>query len=62
MQTDVITVQGDDMPEFVARLMEWNGMRYVPVEDHKGTFIGLVSSSRLLKHFVDNDKATLRRL
>ncbi len=49
MRTDVLSVQPDDIVEFVSDMMIWENMKYVPVEDREGNFVGLVTSTRLLK-------------
>jgi CBS domain-containing protein/gamma-glutamylcysteine synthetase len=54
MKTDVLSVQPDDILEFVADMMNWAKLRYVPVEDSKGKFVGLVTARSLLR--------TLRKL
>ncbi len=64
MHTDVISVQPDDIVELVADMMNWANLRYVPVEDAEGKFVGLVTSRRLLKILrqmvVKNDYKELR--
>lgn len=54
MKTDVLSVQPDDILELVADMMNWAKLRYVPVEDQKGNFVGLVTSRLMLR--------TLRKL
>ncbi len=49
MKTDVLSVQPDDIVEFVADMMDWAKLRYVPVEDEKGKFVGLVTARSLLR-------------
>ncbi len=51
METDLFTVQKDDLIELVAELMDWRRIRYMPVEDSKGRLSGLVTSRLLLRHF-----------
>ncbi|HQN57049.1 MAG TPA: CBS domain-containing protein, partial [Saprospiraceae bacterium] len=51
METDLFTVQKDDIVELVAEMMDWRKIRYMPVEDKKGNLIGLVTSRLLLRHF-----------
>lgn len=51
MTTDVFTVRKDDVLEFVADLMDWRKLRYLPVEDERGKLIGLVTSKMLLRYF-----------
>ena len=52
MITDLITVQPDDLVEFVADLMDWRKIRFAPVEDKMGNLVGLVTSRLLLRHFL----------
>lgn len=52
METDIFTVEQDDIVELVADIMNWQDLRYVAVENDKGLLTGLVSSTSLLKGFV----------
>lgn len=52
METDIFTVDQDDIIELVADVMNWQDLRYVAVEDERGLLTGLVSSTSLLKGFV----------
>jgi CBS domain-containing protein/gamma-glutamylcysteine synthetase len=52
MTTDLFTVNKDDLPDLSADMMEWQRIRYIPVEDIKGNLVGLISSRMLLRHFV----------
>lgn len=54
MLTDLYTVQKDDIVDLVAELMDWNTIRYTPVEDTKGKLVGLVTARLLLRHFIKN--------
>ena len=54
MQTDLFTAQKEDIIEFVAQLMNWRKIRYMPVEDAKGKLVGLVTSRLLLKEYTHN--------
>jgi len=56
MSTDLITVQKDDIIQLVAEMMDWRKVRYTPVEDQKGKLIGLVTSRKLLRHFLKKDR------
>jgi CBS domain-containing protein/gamma-glutamylcysteine synthetase len=56
MQTDLFTVQKDDIIEFVAEMMDWRKIRYMPVEDAQGNLVGLVTSRLLLRHFVTHNR------
>ena len=49
MKTDVLSAQPDDIVEFVADMMDWAKLRYVPIEDEKGQFVGLVTARSILK-------------
>lgn len=52
MLTDLYTVQKDDIVDLVAELMEWNSIRYAPVEDTKGKLVGLVTARLVLRHYM----------
>jgi CBS domain-containing protein len=54
MQTDLFTVQREDIIEFVAQMLEWRKIRYLPVEDAHGKLVGLVTSRLLLRHYTQN--------
>ncbi len=56
MQTDLFTVQKEDIIELVAQLMDWRSIRYMPVEDAKGQLVGLVTSRLLFREFAQNKK------
>ncbi len=57
METDLFTVQKDDIIELVAEMMNWRKIRYMPVEDAKGKLIGLVTSRILLRYYTQKDSA-----
>jgi len=61
MQTDIFTVEKNDIIELVGELMDWRKIRYVPVEDAEGNLEGLVTSRlitrRLLKLINQNEKS-----
>ncbi len=56
MTTDLLTVQPDDIIDFVAELMDWRKIRFMPVENSKGKLIGLVTARILLGHFTQKGK------
>lgn len=56
METDLFTVQKDDLIELVAELMDWRKIRYMPVEDSKGKIVGLITSRLLLRHFTHQQR------
>lgn len=53
MNTDLFTVQKEDIIELVSEMMNWKNISYAPVEDGKGNILGLVSSREILKHLTD---------
>ena len=53
MTRDVFTVEKDDIPELVASIMDWQKIRFVPVEDKKGHLVGLVSARKLIRYLTD---------
>ncbi len=48
MSTDLITVRPDDIVDYVASIMHWEHIRYVPVENEEGQLVGLISQRHLL--------------
>lgn len=56
METDLFTVQKDDLIELVAELMDWRRIRYMPVEDSKGRLSGLITSRLVLRHFARRNR------
>jgi CBS domain-containing protein len=55
MTTDLFTVHADDPIDLVARLMEWEKIRHVPVEDSEHRLVGLVSYRALLRLLASAD-------
>jgi CBS domain-containing protein len=51
MTTDLFTVQKEDIVEMVAEMIDWQKIRYVPVEDKEGKLVGLMSSRILLRYY-----------
>ena len=43
MVTNLVTVREDDLIDFAATLMEWNGFHHLPVENTKGEISGIIS-------------------
>ena len=56
MQTDLFTVQKDDIVEFVAQMLDWRKIRYMPVEDAQGKLVGLITSRLLLRHYTQSNE------
>ena len=50
MQTDLLTSHPEDLIDLTASVMDWHKIRYVPVEDHEGSLVGLVTHRRILRH------------
>jgi len=53
MTTELFTVHEEEAIEFVARLMDWQRIRHVLVEDEQHRLVGLVSHRTLLRHMAD---------
>ncbi|HMS41967.1 MAG TPA: CBS domain-containing protein [Pyrinomonadaceae bacterium] len=51
MVTDLFTVRPEDIIDLAANLMHWKHVRHVPVEDHEGKLVGIVSHRDLLELF-----------
>jgi CBS domain-containing protein len=62
MSTHLYTVREDDPVRMVAHLMDWNHLRYVPVEDDAGRLLGLVTHRALIRMIGDPhaDNASVR--
>ena len=56
MTTDIFTVQKTDIIELVAEMMDWQKIRYAPVEDKNGNLTGLVSRRLILRHLIKNKR------
>ena len=51
MTTDIFTVHKDEIPELSADMMDWQNIRYIPIENDRGELIGLLTARRLLRYF-----------
>ncbi len=49
MTTDLFTVHPEDLVDLAASVMDWEHLRHVPVEDHEGRLVGLVTHRQLLR-------------
>jgi len=56
MQTDLPTVQEDDLLELAINIMVWRNVRYVMVENHQHDLVGLVASRQLVRLLKDGWK------
>ncbi|MEM0912483.1 MAG: CBS domain-containing protein, partial [Pseudomonadota bacterium] len=48
MSTDIFTVQSDDLIDLAAKIMHWNKIRHIAVEDN-GELVGVVSYRKILQ-------------
>lgn len=55
MQTDLFTVDEDELVELVASVMDWQEVRHVPVEDEHDHLVGLVTYRTILKHLTSDE-------
>ena len=53
MQTDLFTVQADELIDLAASIMGWEKVRHIPVEDEKHNLVGLLSYRAILKLVAD---------
>lgn len=58
MTTDLFTVRKDDILEFVANLLDWRKIRYLPVEDDQKHLIGLITMRQLLRVYSKTEEKT----
>lgn len=49
MQTDIFTVNEDELVDLVASIMDWQKVRHVPVEDEEHRLVGLVTNRTILR-------------
>lgn len=57
METDLFTVQKDDVISLVAKLMDWKDIRFTPVENTKGRLIGLVTEKDVMRLLVKSEQS-----
>ena len=60
MSTDLFTVQEGDSVYFVANIMNWKKLRYIPVEDEEGKLLGLLSQRSILEYYSAHPKLESR--
>ena len=56
MTTDLFSVDPEEPIMLVARLMEWEHVRHMPVEDSDGKLVGLLSCFEVMRQFGDNPR------
>jgi CBS domain-containing protein/gamma-glutamylcysteine synthetase len=49
MQTDIFTVNENELVDMVASIMDWQKIRHVPVEDEEHRLVGIVTNRTLLR-------------
>jgi CBS domain-containing protein len=61
MSRDLFTVRPDDLAELAVRVMQWQRIRHVPVEDAQGRLVGLVTPRSVLALFgASNEQRAVR--
>lgn len=55
MQTDLITVQEDDVVDLAASMMDWRRLRHIAVENQSGQLVGLITARVLLRYFAQRN-------
>ena len=58
METDLFTVEKNDIIELVGELMDWRKIRYVPVENAEGKLEGLVTARLITRHLLKQLEGT----
>lgn len=61
MSTDIFTVQPDDVLSYALRIMDWQGKRYVCVENDEKELVGLITSRNLLQFLQNHDAVDLTK-
>lgn len=56
MNTDIFTLDKNDLLEFASTMMDWGDTASMPVEDSKGNLVGLINSKQILKYFSNKAK------
>lgn len=51
MTTDLFTAKPSDLIALAADIVDWQTIRYLPIENDKGELVGILSSRMLLSHF-----------
>lgn len=54
MNTDLFTVNEEELVEFLASLMDWQHIRHVLVEDNEHRLVGLVTHRSLLRYLAEH--------
>lgn len=63
MSTDLYTALEDDLIEMVSKLMEWQKIKHVPIENERGELVGIVTSSDLIHYYgQDNQLKAIKEI
>lgn len=54
MTTDLLTIRPEEPVEMARSLMEWRGIRHLPVEDDTGNLCGILSRADVLAHLKED--------
>ncbi len=57
MNTDLITVSEDELVDLVASMMDWEHIRYVPVEDADEHLVGIVTYRTILRYLTSEKES-----
>jgi CBS domain-containing protein/gamma-glutamylcysteine synthetase len=60
METDLYTVNEEDLVELVINMMDWKNIRHIPVENQDHDFMGMIGSRDLIRYFTSDDKDSLQ--
>ena len=52
MNTDLYTVNENDSAELAVRVMEWNNIHHIPVEDDGGRLVGILTATHIERNRV----------
>ena len=55
MSTNLYTLREDDIIQLAVDVMDWRGLRYLPVEDQSGKIVGMVTTNKIIKYFSEHD-------
>ncbi|MCB0661191.1 MAG: CBS domain-containing protein [Saprospiraceae bacterium] len=56
METDLFTVQKEDLVDLVTEMMDWTKIIYMKKKKKTGKLVGLITSRLLLRHYATKDK------
>jgi len=56
METDLFTVNEDDLLDLVVHVMDWQQIRHVPVENSKSQLVGMINSKCIISYLSTKDR------